>query len=105
MQLEKATSHSGQAALAGWISSNDVTLFTTVLVLAIALFLHAKLSQGAKENVQISESNAALAQRLEDTVSARDASDNLLSEARKSLNLTTEQRDQLRQQLVEKLAE
>src|SRR3954471_24799762 len=105
MQLEKVTSGSGQAALAGWISSNDVTLFTTVLVLAIALFLHAKLSQGAKENVQISESNATLAKRLEATASARDASNNLLDEARKSLNLTTEQRDRLQQQLVEKLAD
>jgi hypothetical protein len=105
MQLEKATSHSGQAALAGWISSNDVTLFTTVMVLAIAMFLHGQLSRGAKENVQISETNSTLAQRLTDTVSERDASNNLLSEARKSLNLTTEQRDRLQQQLVEKLAD
>jgi hypothetical protein len=49
LQLEKVTSRSGQSALAGWISSNDVTLFTTVLVMAIAMFLHARMTQGAKE--------------------------------------------------------
>jgi septal ring factor EnvC (AmiA/AmiB activator) len=105
MQLEKVTTRSGQAALAGWISSNDVTLFTTVLVMAIAMFLHGKLSKGAKENVQISEANTTLAAQLEATISARDASNNLLNDARKSLNLTTEQRDRLQQQLVDKLAD
>jgi uncharacterized coiled-coil DUF342 family protein len=105
MQLEKVTSRSGQAALAGWISSNDVTLFTTVLVLAIAMFLHAKLSQGARENVQVAEENATLAERLEATASERDASNNQLNQTRESLYLTTEQRDQLQKQLVEKLAD
>ena len=38
MKLEKATSHSSDASLAGWISSNDVTLLTMVLVVMIALF-------------------------------------------------------------------
>jgi hypothetical protein len=42
------TSRSGQAALAGWISSNDVTLFTTVLIMAIAMFLHARMTMGDK---------------------------------------------------------
>jgi hypothetical protein len=105
MQLENATSRSGQAALAGWISSNDVTLFTTVLVLAIAMFLHSKLGIGAKQVVQITNENATLAERLEAATSARDASNNLLNDARKTLNLTTEQRDRLQQQLAEKLAD
>jgi hypothetical protein len=104
MHLEKATSRSGQAALAGWISSNDVTLFTTVLVLAIAIFLHARLTKGAKENVQISKDKAALAERLVATSGELDSSRDLLDKTRKTLNLTQEERDQLRQQLVEKLA-
>lgn len=105
MQLEKVTSRSGQAALAGWISSNDVTLFTTVLVLAIAMFLHARLSKGAKENVQITHAKNALAQQLEATASARDASNNLLNETRRTLNLTKDERDRLEKQLADKLAD
>src|SRR4029453_6611858 len=102
MHLEKATSRSGHAALAGWISSNDVTLFTTVLVLAIAMFLHARLSQGAKENVQISKEKASLAARLETTSGERDEFNRLLTQTRGSLKLTQEERDQLQQQLLEK---
>ena len=97
MHLEKATSRSGHDALAGWISSNDVTLFTTVLVLAIALFLHASLNRRAKEKVQLSEANVALSERLTATASDRDASLKLLDETRESLNLTQEERDQLQQ--------
>ena len=105
MHLEKATSRSGHDALAGWISSNDVTLFTTVLVLAIALFLHASLNRRAKEKVQLSEANVALSERLTATASDRDASLRLLDETRDALNLTQEERDQLQKQLVEKLAD
>ena len=105
MQLEKVTSGSSQAALAGWISSNDVTLFTTVLVMAIAIFLHSRLNQGARENVQITEEKASLAERLEATAGERNVANKLLDQTRGTLNLTQEQRDQLRQQLVEKLAD
>ena len=105
MHLEKATSRSGHDALAGWISSNDVTLFTTVLVLAIAMFLHASLNRRAKEKVQLTEANVALSERLTATASDRDASLKLLDETRESLNLTQEERDQLQKQLVEKLAD
>lgn len=105
MQLEKVTSRSSEAALAGWISSNDVTLFTTMLVMVIAIFLHSRLSKGAREKVQITEEKASLAERLEVTVGERDAFNKLLDQTRGSLNLTQEQRDQLRQQLVEKLAD
>jgi chromosome segregation ATPase len=103
MQLEKATSRSSEAALAGWISSNDVTLFTTVLVVVIAMFLHARLSKGAKENVQISAEKQLLAADLKSTASELDASNDLLEQTRQALNLTQEQRDQLRQRFDEKL--
>jgi uncharacterized coiled-coil DUF342 family protein len=105
MQLEKATSRSSEAALAGWISSNDVTLFTTVLVVMIAIFLHARLSQGARENVQISQEKESLAARLASTASELDANSDLLDRTKAALTLTQEERDQLRKQLVEKLDE
>ena len=104
MQLEKVTSRSGHAALAGWISSNDVTLFTTVLIMAIAIFLHAKMTKGAKENAQISQEKATLADSLQATASELDTSRDLLDKTRESLNLTQEERDQLRKQLADKLA-
>jgi uncharacterized coiled-coil DUF342 family protein len=104
MQLEKATSGSGQAATVGWISSNDVALFTTVLFLAIAIFLHARFTAGAKENAQITQEKASLTGRLESTASELDEFRDLLNKNRKALNLTQEERDQLRKELVEKLA-
>jgi septal ring factor EnvC (AmiA/AmiB activator) len=104
MQLEKVTTRSSEAALVGWISSNDVTLFTTVLVVAIAMFLYARLSKGTRENAQITEKNVTLAQRLNATESERDAADKLLDQTRTKLSLTQEERDQLRKQLLEKLA-
>src|SRR6185369_13054072 len=103
MQLEKVTQRSGHAAIAGWISSNDVTLFTTVLVLAIAMFLHARLSKGAKENVEISKENVTLAKKLEATTSARDAFNLQLDETRKTLKLTQAERDKLQKDLLDKL--
>jgi septal ring factor EnvC (AmiA/AmiB activator) len=53
MQLEK--SHSGEAGLIGWISSNDVTLLTMVLVVVIALFLHVTVIKGRIQNKQMQE--------------------------------------------------
>jgi chromosome segregation ATPase len=105
MQLEKATARSSDAALAGWISSNDVTLFTTVLVVMIAMFLHARLSQGARENVQISADKENLAAQLASTSTELDASSDLLDRTRETLTLTQQERDQLQKQLVEKLDE
>jgi myosin heavy subunit len=105
MQLEKATSRSSEAALAGWISSNDVTLFTTVLVVMIAIFLHARMSQGARENVQINQEKESLAARLASTASELDANSDLLDRTKSALTLTQQERDQLRKQLVEKLDE
>ena len=37
MHLEKITTRSSEAGLAGWIASNDATLFTVVLVMVIAV--------------------------------------------------------------------
>jgi uncharacterized coiled-coil DUF342 family protein len=103
MQLEKVTNRSGPAALAGWISSNDVTLFTTVLVLAIAMFLHARLSKGAKANVDLSKENVTLAKKLDATTSARDAFNLQLNETQKTLKLTQAERDKLQKDLLDKL--
>lgn len=64
MQLEKATSPSGEAGLAGWISSNDVTLFTVVLVVVVALFLQANVIKGSKKNNQLEDDKATLATQL-----------------------------------------
>src|SRR3977135_1991766 len=72
--------------------------------MAIAIFLHARLTKGAKENVQIAQEKATLAERLEATAGELDSSNDLLDKTLKLLNLTQEERDQLRQQLVEKLA-
>jgi septal ring factor EnvC (AmiA/AmiB activator) len=104
MQLEKVTSRSDQSAVVGWISSNDVALFMAVVFMAFAIFLHARLSKGARENVQITEENAALAAQLETAGSELDEFQDMLDNTRKSLNLTQEERDRLQQQLVEKLA-
>jgi hypothetical protein len=104
MQLEKVTSRSHEAAIAGWISSNDVTLFTTVMVVVIAMFLHARMSKGAREQLAITKEKEVLAQQLESTTSELDVFHHELDETREALKLTEEQRDQLRQQLVEKLA-
>ncbi|MDP7304553.1 MAG: hypothetical protein QGG09_15720 [Pirellulaceae bacterium] len=60
MQLEKATSTNSEAGLAGWISSNDVTLFTMVLVVIVAMFLHGKPLRGQGENKVLDEENETL---------------------------------------------
>jgi len=101
MQLEKVTFRSGQAALAGWISSNDVTLFTTVLVMAIAICMYARLTNGVKKNVHLTQENATLAERLEATSGELRASNSLVDQTHEALTLTQEERDQLRHQLVQ----
>ncbi len=55
MQLEKTTNPAGEAGLAGWISSNDVTLLTMVLVVVIALFLHVTVIKGRIQNKHMQE--------------------------------------------------
>jgi chromosome segregation ATPase len=60
MQLEKVTSHSGEAGLAGWISSNDVTLFTVVVVIAVAIFLQSNLTKRSRKNQELQAVNLTL---------------------------------------------
>jgi len=60
MQLEKATSHSGEAGLAGWISSNDVTLFTVVMVVVVAIFLQSSLVKRARLNTELEGAKLSL---------------------------------------------
>jgi hypothetical protein len=64
MQLEKATSANSEAGLAGWISSNDVTLFTMVLVVVVAMFLHGKLATGKGEIKDLGKKNETLNEDL-----------------------------------------
>ncbi len=107
MQLEKATSTNSEAGLAGWISSNDVTLFTMVLVVIVALFLHAKLIRGQNENEALSSVNESLNENLGLATSERNAlttqlraSQDALSEAEKRLRLTQAERDQRNEELL-----
>jgi predicted nucleic acid-binding Zn-ribbon protein len=102
MHLEKVTSGSGHAALAGWISSNDVTLFTTVLVMAIALFLQTQRIKGAKENVQLTQEKASLSGLLETTTGKLEATDSRLDQAQHTLQETEKDRNQLQLQLAAK---
>jgi hypothetical protein len=103
MQLEKVTSGSGHAALAGWISSNDVTLFTTVLIMAIAIFLHSQFSKVTKQNAQFSQQQTALGQQVESVNKELANSRDLLDITHSKLALTQQEQAHLEQQLVEKL--
>jgi predicted nuclease with TOPRIM domain len=103
MHLERVTTRHGEAGLAGWIASNDVTLFTTALVVAIAIFLQAKLTRGAKENLALTDQNKSLSLRLASTASELDSVSELLDKTAGELHLTQVERDQLQKQLVEKL--
>jgi hypothetical protein len=104
LHLEKVTTRSSEAALAGWISSNDVTLFTTVLVLVMAIFLHTRVGKSMKDYFALTEANTTLASNLEATAKERDASRQMLDQTRKSLDEANRQREQLQQQLAEKLS-
>jgi len=95
MKLEKATSHSSDASLAGWISSNDVTLLTMVLVVMIALFLHSKLVKGAKENAALVGERTTLSATLESTQDELDRNRLELRGTGDKLRLTEEQRNKL----------
>jgi hypothetical protein len=95
MKLEKATFHSNEASLAGWISSNDVTLLTMVLVVMIALFLHSKLVKGTKENAALMGEKTTLAATLGSTQSELDSASTRLQDTHQKLRLTEEQRNAL----------
>ena len=104
MQLEKASSHSGEAGLAGWISTNDVTLFTMVLIVLMALFLHSYLIKSKKEAAALSVHLETTKTELEDTSANLAETDTALGQAQSQLKLTQAERDRLQQELNEKLA-
>ncbi len=115
MQLEKASSNSGEAGLAGWISTNDVTLFTMVLVVLIALLLNSNLLKKSRALKEKSAEAAALLKDLDstsdelgETSQQRDSLDEQLAASRKSLDetsqklsITEEQRAELKKKLDE----
>ncbi|RIK85066.1 MAG: hypothetical protein DCC67_04535 [Planctomycetota bacterium] len=103
MHLEKVTTRSSEAAVAGWISSNDATLFTTVVVVAAAIFLHSRLSQGAKANAALAAEKTQLAETLSARTDELAGLGDVLRQTSERLHLTQEDRDKLRQQLAEKL--
>jgi hypothetical protein len=97
MQLEKATSHSSEAGLAGWISSNDVTLFTVVLVVVIAIFLQANVIKGSKENKSLAALHRKEQEQIQQILAQLSATqDDLASQknelAKKETDLTATRR-------------
>lgn len=104
MHLEKVTTRSSEAGLAGWIASNDVTLFTVVLIMAIAVFLESRVVSGVRRQDELSSQKAALSATLDDVQLQLDSARDLLDQTNATLQLTQEERDALQAQLVEKLA-
>lgn len=114
MQLEKAGGRSGEAGLAGWISTNDVTLFTMVLVVLISLFLHSNLVKRRKQNEALTKDLSSTTEELDVTKRKRDTLDEelkrrraellaqgkTLDEIEESLQLTQSERDQLNNDLT-----
>jgi uncharacterized coiled-coil DUF342 family protein len=105
MHLERVSARSSEAGLAGWIASNDATLFTMVLIVAVAIFLHSRLSATARQQSQTAGEKAALELKLASVASELDSAGDLLDKSNKQLALTQSERDQLEQQLVERLNE
>lgn len=103
MHLERVTSRSSEAGIAGWIASNDVTLFTMVLVMVIAIFLHSKLNKGVLEQERLVDHNTAVTATLAATADELDDARDLLEKTKERLSLTQAERDALQLQLVEKL--
>lgn len=104
MHLEKVTTRSSEAGLAGWIASNDATLFTVVLVMVIAVFLQARVVSGTRRQEELSVEKAALNATLDDTDDQLASARSLLDKTNSTLKLTQEERDALQAQLVERLA-
>lgn len=103
MHLERVTSRSSEAGVAGWIASNDVTLFTMVLVMVIAIFLHSRVNKGLSEQAQLADQNATIAATLTSTAAELEDARVLLAQTNERLTLTQAERDQLQQQLLDKL--
>lgn len=104
MHLERVTTRSSEAGVAGWIASNDVTLFTMVLVMVIAIFLHSKLNKGVLEQERLVDQNTTVSATLAATAEQLDETRELLGRTEERLNLSQAERDALQKQLVEKLA-
>ncbi len=103
MHLEKVTTRSSEAGLAGWIASNDVTLFTVVLIMAVAVFLHSQLKGSERAQELLSDEKDNISALLASTASDLESVRELLDSTEDTLQLTQEERDTLQQQLVEKL--
>lgn len=99
MQLERVGSPQEAGGVAGWISTNDVTLFTMVLVVVIALFLQTRLIKRSDENAKLSEHLETTSTRLDETQQQRDSARQLLESTRGELNLTKEHRDRFTKEL------
>lgn len=82
MRLEKA---GGEAGLAGWISTNDVTLFTMVLVVLISLALHTNLVKKRKKNEALTLDLSSTSEELDVTRRDRDELDKMLERRRAEL--------------------
>ena len=91
MQLEKANSNTGEAGLAGWISTNDVTLITLIVIVIVAFSLQVDLLEGQSENEALTSQNTELSADLTNSDS--------------QLESTREQRDEVSAQLEEKQLE
>jgi len=104
MHLEKVTTRSSEAGLAGWIASNDATLFTVVLVMAVAVFLQTRVVSGTRRQEELSAEKSAISATLDDAEEQLASARHLLEQTNETLRLTQEQRDALQAQLVEKLA-
>jgi hypothetical protein len=104
VHLEKVTTRSSEAGLAGWIASNDATLFTVVLVMVIAVFLQARVVSGTRRQEKLTAEKAALNATLDHTEDLLASARDLLDKTKDTLKLTQEERDALQGQLVEKLA-
>lgn len=104
MHLERVTTRSSESGVAGWIASNDVTLFTMILVMAVAIFMHSRVNKGVLAQAELADQNAAISQTLASTATELDSARDLLEKTNDRLALTQEERDELRRQLVEKLA-
>jgi uncharacterized coiled-coil DUF342 family protein len=74
-----------------------------VLVVVIAIFLHAKLTKGANEKRQLSGEKQTLTRSLESMATELDAASSRLSSTSEKLEVTQKERDQLQQQLIDKL--
>lgn len=95
MRLEKAHGNSGESGMVGWISSNDVTLFTMILVVMIALMFYSDLIKGKEQLSDLSEEHQETSAELDDTITSLTATEEqraeferLTQQLRNELSLT-----------------